>query len=110
MSHLEIRIHPEVLEVDLDPEGGGGPGAVGVVELRHPGDVELDHVLLHLLGDVVAVPRPVPGHSQLRLRALIQNIVARVKTRNTCLEPRVLKNQTRLSSELLLVTLFMMME
>ena len=47
-SYLEIWICPEVLEVNLDPEGGVRPGAVCVMELRHPGDVQVEHVLLHL--------------------------------------------------------------
>ena len=47
-SYLEIRVSPKVLEINLDPEGGVRPGAVCVVELRHPGDVQVEHVLLHL--------------------------------------------------------------
>ena len=46
--YLEIRICPEVLEVNLDPEGRVRPGAVCVVKLRHPRDVQVEHVLLHL--------------------------------------------------------------
>ena len=32
MPHLESGIHPEVLDVNPNPEDGGRPGAVGVVE------------------------------------------------------------------------------
>ena len=35
MPHLETGIHPEVLDVNLNPEDEGGPGAVGVVEKMH---------------------------------------------------------------------------
>ena len=43
---------------------------VVVVETGDAGDVEINHVLLHLLRQVVTVPGPVPGQSQLRLRTL----------------------------------------
>ena len=46
--YLEIRICSEVLEVNLDPEGRVRSGAVCIVELRHPRDVQVEHVLLDL--------------------------------------------------------------
>ena len=68
--YLEIRVHGEVVKVNFDSECGVVVSAVVVVETGDGGDVEVDHVLLHLLRQVVTVPGPVPGQAQLRLRAL----------------------------------------
>ena len=68
--YLEVGVHGEVIEVYFDSECGVVVRTVGVVETGDGGDVEINHVLLHLLRQVVTVPGPVPGQPQLRLRAL----------------------------------------
>ena len=78
-TYLEIRVHGEVVKVELDPEGRVVPGAVGVVEAGDgTGDVEVDHMLLDLLGEVVAVPGSVPGEAQLWLGSLYERRVSGV--------------------------------
>ena len=42
------------------------------------GDVEVDHVLLDLLGQVVAVPGTVPGEAELWLGSLYEGRVSGV--------------------------------
>ena len=68
--YLKVRIHWEVVKVNFDPECGVVVSTVVVVETGDGGDVEINHVLLHLLSQVVTVAGPVPGQSQLRLRTL----------------------------------------
>ena len=62
-NYLEVSVHGEVLEVNLDSESTVVTTAVWVVEPGDPGDVEVDHVLLHLLSDVVTIPGAVPWYS-----------------------------------------------
>ena len=91
--YIKVRVQREVVEVYLDSESSVVVGAVVVVEPRHRGDVQVDHVLLHLLGQIVTVAGPVPGQTQLRLRALSSIVMI-----------------TRWSRGNLGLTLFMMME
>ena len=82
-TYLEIRVHGEVVKVQLDPERSVVPCAVGVVEAGDgTGDVEVDHVLLDLLGEIVAVPGPVPGKAQLGLGSLDGYVSGVVKGKN----------------------------
>ena len=90
--YIKVRVQREVVKVYLDSESSVVVGAVVVVEPRHRGDVQVDHVLLHLLGQIVTVAGPVPGQTQLRLRALTSVMI------------------TRWSRGNLGLTLFMMME
>ena len=76
------------------------PGAVCVVELRHPGNVQVEHVLLHLenainelchvicklasvtsylLGNVVTIPGPIPRNPQIRLGTLNKKNIKKLK-------------------------------
>ena len=68
--YLEVGVHGEVIEVYFDSECGVVFRTVGVVETGDGGDVEINHVLLDLLSQVVTVPRPVPGQTKLGLGTL----------------------------------------
>ena len=71
--YLEVSVHGKVFKVNLDSESAVVSSTVGVVEPGHSGDVEVYHVLLDLLRDVVTISGAVPGHSQLRLGSLVHD-------------------------------------